>query len=587
MIYKYSGLLILTCLITNWAFTQDLSFSKSGKNFYSEMANPVMTNSEEWAKTNDVVNVSFASDNVRYPKEEVPLVTKINSWNATSWKGEKVHTQILVWSGINIKDLSFQVEDLVNDKGQRISSENMKLAFVRYVMADEFGGGCNKRKSTDYDSSLVADPIDIIKVIPVLKNTVQPIWLSIQVPGDITSGVYTGTIIIKAITKYDLKISVNVLNHTLPPASQWRFDLDLWQYPAPIARIHDVKLWSNEHFKIMRPYFTALANAGQKVITANIINQPWGNTHVYFDDPSLIKWIKKKDGSWEFDYSLFDKYISFIMSCGIKQRINCYTMVTWDLSFSFYDEESGKDTTLIAKPGSSKYHDYWTTMLTDFTEHLKSKGWFGITAISMDERPLESMQTVIKILRQIDPEWKIALAGDTYHPEIEQDIYDYSIASYLKFDEVVLARRKKQGMPTTFYTACKERHPGPYTFSPPSENAWLGWHAAAKGYTGYLFWAYNSWVKNPLLDSRFRSWPSGTCYQFYPGPRTSIRFEKLIEGIQDYEKIRILRENFLKEGNGDKLKELDEVLSLFDIGSLDSIPAADMLIKAKKILNSY
>lgn len=110
------------------------------------------------------------------------------------------------------------------------------------------------------------------------------------------------------------------------------------------------------------------------------------------------------------------------MSCGIKQRINCYTMVTWDLSFSFCNEGSGKDMTFIAKPGSREYHDYWTTMLRDFTDHLKSKGWFGITAVAMDERPLESMQTVIHILRQIDPGWKIALAGDRYHPELEKEI---------------------------------------------------------------------------------------------------------------------------------------------------------------------
>ena len=72
-------------------------------------------------------------------------------------------------------------------------------------------------------------------------------------------------------------------------------------------------------------------------------------------------------------------------------------------------------------------------------------------------------------------------------------------------------------------------------------------HAA--GFTGYLRWAYNNWVKDPLRDSRFRTWPAGDLYQIYPGPRTSIRFEKFIEGIQDFEKIRILREEFTKDRN--------------------------------------
>jgi len=74
---------------------------------------------------------------------------------------------------------------------------------------------------------------------------VQPVWLSIRVPADIPAGKYEGTVIINAGKKHKLKITLNVLDHVLPPPSQWKYDLDLWQYPAPIARIHDVPLWSD------------------------------------------------------------------------------------------------------------------------------------------------------------------------------------------------------------------------------------------------------------------------------------------------------------------------------------------------------
>ena len=124
----------------------------------------------------------------------------------------------------------------------------------------------------------------------------------------------------------------------MPPAAEWKYDLDLWQSAASIAKVHDVPLWSDEHFDLMIPYFKILADAGQKPITANIIDQPWGKGHVYHDDPTLIYWTKKKDGSWSYDYNLFDRYISTLMNCGINQRINCYTMVTWDLSFIYFDE---------------------------------------------------------------------------------------------------------------------------------------------------------------------------------------------------------------------------------------------------------
>jgi hypothetical protein len=176
------------------------------------------------------------------------------------------------------------------------------------------------------------------------------------------------------------------------------------------------------------------------------------------------------------------------------------------------------------------------------------------------------------------------LAG-VYHPEIEQDIFDYSIASKWKYGEQVLAQRKDSGKPSTFYTSCEEAFPNGFTFSPPAEHAWIGWYAAAQGFTGYLRWAYNSWVANPLQDSRFRTWPAGDTYQVYPGPLTSIRFEKLVEGIQDFEKVRLLREEFTSTGNEEKLRQLNRILAEFEIDKLPNTPAATMVEQAKEGIN--
>ena len=98
-------LFLSVCLISNTIFAQDMSFSKPGKNFYQELPNPVKTSVEEWSKVSDDINVNFASDNVRYPKEKVPLVSS-KDWSVTAWKGEKVHTQILVWTKKSIPAVS-------------------------------------------------------------------------------------------------------------------------------------------------------------------------------------------------------------------------------------------------------------------------------------------------------------------------------------------------------------------------------------------------------------------------------------------------------------------------------------------------
>ncbi len=576
---------LLACLMAIPSIAQDLSYSRPGAQYYRELPNPAKTDRAAWAKLRNNVDVSFASDNEKYSKEKPPAISVQTTWEATAWKGEKVHTQILVWSKRSLPAVSLQVSDLIAANGKRIAAKNCKAGFVRYVMADPFKDGCSQVSTSRYDSSLVADPIDIIDKVPVAANTVQPVWLSIEVPGDIQAGKYTGVVTVNADKRFALKISLNVLEQVLPPAAEWKYDLDLWQYPAPIARVHNVPLWSEEHFRLMKEYYTYLAGAGQKVISANIIEQPWGLDHVHFDDPSLVKWTRKKDGGWTYDFSLFEKYVSFVMSCGITQRINCYTMITWDLGFIYYDEATGRNKTDTLKPGSAEYTAFWEPMLKAFTQFLKNKGWFHKTAIAMDERPVESMQEVIALLKRIDPGWKIALAGDSYHPEIANDIYDYCLASYLNFDEAILKQRKAAGKPTTFYTACVEEYPNSYTMSPPAENAWLAWYAAARGLTGYLFWAYNTWVADPLHDTRWRRYPAGELFQFYPGPRTSMRFEKLVEGVQDFEKIRILREKLAGKGKAASIGELDTLLSEFQLERLKTIPAAEMIRKGRELLN--
>ncbi|MBI5008670.1 MAG: DUF4091 domain-containing protein, partial [Bacteroidia bacterium] len=544
-------------------------------NYYEELPNPARISAEEWTLVNSDINVSFADDNIRYPKEQVPKVSS-GEWVTTAWKGEKVHTQLLVWTKKDISSLNISLSDLVNENGSKIGINNIKAGFVRYVMTDEFGEGCDERTPEKYDSSLVADPIDIIDRIDVRSNSVQPVWLSVNVPRDIAGGKYTGLLTVNAGEKFDLRVSINVADHILPPPSDWKYDLDLWQNPDPVAKVHGVELWSDEHYNLMRPYYEMLADAGQKSITAFIIDQPWGPDHVYHRDPTFIKWSRKKDGGWSYDYSVFDRYVEFVMSCGINQKINCYSMITWDLKFIYFDEGKGDTVSVYAKPGSQAYNDLWEPMISDFTNHLKSKGWFGKTTIAMDERDMEGMKAVMALLKRIDPGWKTALAGN-YHREIAMDIYDYCIIIHGRFDDDILAQRKAAGMPTTYYTACGEDRPNMFTFSPPAESTWISWYAAANGFTGYLRWAYNNWTEDVLHDTRYKTWPGGDCYQIYPGPRSSIRFEKLIEGIQDFEKIGILKEQFLKDGNSAKLKELNDVLSGFSMENLKIQPASDMV----------
>jgi len=537
-----------------------------------------------WQRISNSLNISFANSNIRFPKELPPQIAIQNSWNTSAWKGEKIHTQLLLWTKNNLDHINIQLSDLKDQTGNHIKKENLSAGLIKYVITDEFRDGCGYRKAADFDSSYVADLIDTKNNnITVKAQNTQPVWLSIKIPSNIQAGTYSGTVKITAEKEYKLPIEIKVIDKVLPPPNEWKYDLDLWQHPAAIARVHKVKLWSNEHFALMKPYYEMLANAGQKTITASIVNEAWGH-QTYDDYPSLINWTKKKDGSWSYDYALFDKYISFVMTTGINQRINCYSMVPWKIAFNYWDEATQKEAVFTDAIGTPAYDAFWKTMLTDFTKHLKTKNWFAKTYIAMDERPMKAMQAVIKLLKSIDPNWKIALAGE-YHQEIEKDIDNYCIASKWKFPAEILQKRTKEGKISTWYTCCTEPYPNAFSFSSPAEQVWMGWYTAYKNMDGYVRWAYNSWTKNPLTDTRFTAWPAGDTYQVYPGPLTSVRFEKLIEGAQDFEKIKQLQSFYIKTKNAASLNELNTALMKFEIKSLSTITADETLQNVKQLLN--
>lgn len=515
------------------------------------------------------------------------------AFNHVAWRGEKVFAQAVVSSEEEeeLKDVRLSVSDLRNGKSL-IGAENIRLQFVSYVVSDLLDttkyGQCGSREDkSKWGEVLVADVLDINDSMTVPAGRKQPVWMTVSVPSDARPGKYSGKLTVTSSNAKarSLNVELTVADHVLPPARDWAFHLDLWQNPYSVARYENVPLWSEAHFEAMRPVMRMLAEAGQKSVTATIMSRPWnGQTEDAFG--SMVTKIRRIDGTWLYDYTIFDRWVEFMFSLGIDKQINCYSMIPWALQFDYIDQATSSPATFQAAPGSEEYNEYWGAFIADFARHLKAKGWFEKTMIAMDERPLESMQAVLGLIRKVEPAFKISLAGN-YHEPVIYDIVDFSetFSGKQEFPESAKAKRKELGLTTTFYTCCAEAHPNMFVISNPDEAAWLGWFAQAEGYDGYLRWAYNSWTIDPLTDARFRTWPAGDCFVVYPGGRGSIRFSKLVEGIQDFEKVRILRSRWQETGNEAKLGQLTGILKSFTSETVLAEGPAKALAAAKSFLD--
>lgn len=531
-----------------------------------------------WKNIEPGLHVAFGSVDVRYSRGEVPQTDSRPCWSATAWRGERLSAQLVLWSRTGIEQVRCGAAPLQGNRGAQIEAACVRPRFVRYVLANQRPGGA---------PSLVPDVLDTLARIDLAPCTVRPVWVSIDVPRDAEPGAYRGQIEVAGagIAPAKLPLEVEVLALTVPAPEQWAFRLDLWQDPWSVSQYHGLELWSEAHWKVLEPHLRMLAEAGQKFITTYITPMTWGES-TFINNGTMVQWLRRQDGSFRFDYTAWDRYVEFAQRCGITQAITCYSMVPWGHRCRYQDEATGDYVWTKAVPGTPEYKALWTPFLKDFAAHLRQRGWFEKTYMGINENPPKEGQACIELIRAVAPGLKVTWAG-RYHEQLKNDIDDWCFIINPPVDRAVLADRARQRRTTTFYVCCGPDRPNNFTFSPPAESAWMGWYAAAQGYDGFLRWAYDSWVEHPLLDTRYVRFPAGDCFLVYPGARSSIRFERLREGIVDYEKIRILRSKLgpvQAPAAADALRRLDTALAAFTWPASQKVPAAETVNSAKQAL---
>ena len=374
-----------------------------------------------------------------------------------------------------------------------------------------------------------------------------PRVVEVSVPADAKPGVYSCGM-----------MNIRVVDRVLPPAKEWKYFLDLWQHPWAVSRYHDVKPFSKKHYAKMRPVYELLASAGQKTITTTILPEAWDH-QCYDAYGTMIGRVKREDGTWQFDYSVFDEYVEFCRGCGLGPAICCYTLCPWGYVVRWQNAK-GETESCVAKPGTKEFEDYWGVFLQAFATHLKQKGWFEQTYISMDERSIEDVKLIGEFVQKHAPGLRISMAGNQLPSQYGVTIDDFCMilsdkinADYLK----EAAERRAKGMVTTNYVCCGPLYPNTFMSSGPGEAFWLGAYPAMIGLDGFLRWARNSWPKDPKKDAIYWAWTAGDTFLCYPDGEPSWRFMELRNGIAAAEKVRLLKEQGLFK------EELAKVAALY------------------------
>lgn len=519
---------------------------------FEEAADPVALSNEAKEAWDDVkrgMNVAWGTPDLVYSRSEVPQ-NLTDNYKATAWKGERVSAQAVLWTAKDIEGVECEISDFVAD-GATLPASIAEARFVRYTLADKVDKSCLCGRPNGHPAILQADMLDNIEKMDIEENTTRPIWVSVAVPHDAKAGVYKATLKVSrcGLGSKKLPLEIEVIDQELAKPADWKFHLDLWQHPSAVARAEGVDLWSEEHYEAMRPLMQMLADAGQKVITATLNRDPW--QYQCFDDyEPMIYWYRYDNDEWKYDYSRFDKWVEFMMSLGVDKQINCYGMLPWGKCTLDYqdmrsDAKDNRNRKISTTPQEDKYEQVWGPFLRDFSAHLREKGWLHITNMAIDERKPEDMDVAAAMIKKYAPELGFAMADNHDSYKRYSNMRDVCVGqkhSVMAQEEI--ASRRANGDVSTFYVCCSTLFPNAFTNSQPYESELLCLYAVAHDYDGMLRWAYNSWPARPEYDSRFRYWASGDTYIVYPGARSSVRFERLVDGVELFEKVNTLRAKY-------------------------------------------
>ncbi|MCX4835382.1 DUF4091 domain-containing protein [Streptomyces sp. NBC_01016] len=505
-------------------------------------------------------------------------------------RGEQVSAQLAIASGTPLSGVSARVGELTGPEGARLGGDAARRAqvrFVKYVPVQRSKSELDWSATIDQVSSptevsgdrnpdVVGDALEERSAVDVPAYAAQPLWFTFRIPKGTPAGTYKGSVAVtvNGKTQATYPLTIEVADVSLPDPANYRFFLDVWAQPDTIAKAHHVAPWSAKHWKLIDTYNRELASRGQKVINTTVVDNPWhypwpGNSRksqTATPYSSMVGWSWDGD-RFRFDFARWDKYVAAAERAGIGPDIGAFSMLAFQDKehLTYVDSRTGKEVYENVELGGERWREAWGAFLRAFEDHLRDTGRLDHTWLSFDERPVETMKVVRDFVHEVAPAFdrRISVAGSISTEPLASNLsVDWGGIDKMTPEKV--AQRRKDGKITTFYVYGVPDHPNTFSYSPAVEARMLPWISAQRQLDGLLRWSWNSWTSDPF-EQPVHIFTQGDEYLVYPeddGPMSSIRWEQLKEGIEDFELIAQAREKLADSGSGGDSEALRAALDL-------------------------
>jgi endonuclease/exonuclease/phosphatase family metal-dependent hydrolase len=507
-------------------------------------------------------------------------VKKDSSLRLSSARNESEAVQCVVHAKDEpIANLTAAVSDLTNRRGGVISSDEIDLlrVFYHWVENPTDAAGC-----TDYWPDALP-PMDAERV-DVAAGENQPIWILVHVPKDVPAGTYKGVVSLDSDGEFEAEVPIEltVWDFTLPDETTLETAFGL-SY-GNIDRYHGLKTEEEKR---------AVYELYQESFAEHRISPydwtPLDHMRVQFDAES-------DPPSAELDMEAF---VAEMQRVKETHHFNTFRLAPQGMGGgTFHDRYDPK----IGEFGeeSPEYQAMFSDYVSQLETHLDEAGlldeafvyWFD----EPDPKDYEFVSDGFKRLEQYAPRLRRMITeepNDGFLGAVPP--IDIWCPVSHNFSEDAANARMDLGERFWWYVCCgpKTPHAGLFIDHPATELRVWTWQAWQRGITGELVWQSNYWHSNTAFPDTWqdpyedpmgyvsgystpsgtkRFWGNGDGRFIYPplaartpgvsgdepvleGPVSSIRWEMLREGIEDYEYLSMLKR--LIEERRDELSTAD------------------------------
>ncbi len=395
------------------------------------------------------------------------------------------------------------------------------------------------------------------------SQSYHSILLDIQVPADAHPGIYKGRVTLSSGSRSQTEdFRFAVYDVKLPEYFALQNYHWFWPEPDNLIYREPFEWWSEKHWEMLAGSMQTIRDFGQDVINIPLLD------HGRY---APIRTLRKPDGNYDFDFTLFDRYFRLALQKGFKRIAGAHILWLPTSGASAVDHgryrgiylwHAGRKEPEILFPANYD-KEKWLEFIPVFYEamyrHLTKNGWEDNYIQQQYDEPSdpEKYRSLSELTRKYMPGIKTIDAIKTkpeFSPLVDIMVFDIHL---LRADaQQLAAQRKQQGLESWFYHCASPYPPYPnrHLDDPLTSSRlypWLGFLGNAQG---YLWWACNVYRGADPYKTSIGPLPGGSQnpghgpgdnWMYYPGPdglRGSMRMIAFREGLVDHTLLSMLRD---------------------------------------------